>query len=188
MDRHMTNLTLLSNKDFDQKIAASHQEFLKSLNDNENGVLDLIELNIKIDNNLEKINDFKIVDFNFDSFDLNLIFETDEPSSIIIKEKFFNKKASCSEDANKNFNKYKISKYYLLPVDFEIKLRNFQDYKTYLLSNLKENVIDKIIFDYFKDEWTYVDTVYYTYKLHMEKIKFMPMNEKIEIINKLLNH
>ncbi|MDE5545756.1 MAG: hypothetical protein K2I76_04015, partial [Malacoplasma sp.] len=147
----------------------------------------LIKLNVKIENNLKEITNFKITGFNFDSFDLNLIFEADEKSSSLIKDNFLNSKASCSEDANKNFNKYKISKYYLLPVDFEVKLRNFDDYKTYLMPKLKENVIDKIIFDYFKHEWTYVDTVYYAYRLHIEKVRLIPITEKKEIINNLLN-
>ena len=187
MDRHMTNLDLLSNQDFDQKIAVSHQKFLESLNNNDYEILNLIKLNVKIDNKLEEITSFKIVSFNFDSFDLNLVFETDEKSSTVIKSNFLNSKAACSEDADKNFNKYKISKYYLLPVDFEVKLRNFDDYKTYLMAKLKDNIIDKIIFDYYKHEWTYVDTVYYAYRLHMEKVRLIPTNEKIAIVNKLLS-
>ncbi|MCF0218023.1 MAG: hypothetical protein HUJ42_03205 [Malacoplasma sp.] len=177
-------LNLIDNTEYESIIQKSQSEFIEALNNNEYGILDLIKLDLQIHYNT-KINYLKILQIEFSKTNLNLVFEIDESVQKNIYDTFLKNEASCESDASKNFNKFKISKYFSLPVDFEIKLRTFEMYRDYLLSSLKDNIVDKIIFDYYKEEWQFVKTVYHAYMLYRDHILNIDKNQKQVMLSQI---
>lgn len=181
------NLNLLSNNEFDSRIQKSKDDFFNSLNNNELNINYLINKSISYNNQFNKMNDFQIINFSSDNSYFILEFNADHESLSKIRFNYFNRVSNCAETADKNFNKYKINKFFLLPTQFEIKLRNFDTYKDFILSSLLDIVKSKIIFDLNKDKWNYNGTVFHFYHLYNTYIKQMNEQEKDKIINNFLN-
>lgn len=185
MNSKTNNFNFIDEKKFEAKNDENKINFIKAINDDVY-LIKLIKTNIMMENKINQINDFKIIDICFDKHHLNLIFNADNNSLSKIREHYYMTKNVTPEDADNNFNKYKVNRYYLLPIDFEIKHRSFEHYKDYLLNELIKVIQDQLIFDFFKYEWGYEDAIYLSYLIYKEKIKPISDESKKEIIKKIL--
>lgn len=180
------NLNLLDNSKVDIVLSKSKDDFLISLNENELGILNLIKRNIEIINNISDMKNFQIIDFTFDNSYFSLEFNCDHESLSKIRANYFDNICNCPEIADKNFNKYKINKFFLLPIQFEIKIRNFNSYKDFILSSLLDIVKSKIIFDLDQNNWKFDGTIIHYFNLYNKHIKSLNNVEKNNVINELL--
>lgn len=151
-------------------------------------LIKLIKLNLFSQYDLESLNfDIEIINLFFDTNNLLIIFKSDYATEQKIKNEFRKKEASCDEDALLNFNKLKLNRHFLIPVDFVVKMRSFDMYKDYLINNFKQSLISQIIFYLKKDEWNYDGTLISYYNIYLKNIKNMDFDSKLEIINNILN-
>lgn len=177
MDRNMTNIKFIDDKEFNQKIEDGKKTLLEAIKNN-NEIKNLIKLDIKIDFDLTNINSLDFTDIAINSNGLYITFQTESNIADQIKNVYLKKYASCEEDAAQNFNKYKINRYFLLPVDFEIKMRSPNYYLDYLLDSLKKSIVNQIIFTANKQEWGYDGTMYSYYLIYKQNIATLSDDQK----------
>ena len=185
MDRNMTNLTFIDDKSFEQKVEDG-KNILKDAINNNAQLMDLINLNISIQYGLEKIKDLKIEKIIFDPSNINFVFSCDKQQEQQIKKIFLETIASCIDDANNNFNKYKLNKYFLIPIGFEVKTRTPEHHLQYLINSIIECSKKQIVFDLNKKAWEYDGTVMSAYNLFKKHIFTKSDNEINEIVNSQL--
>lgn len=176
----MNNLTFISDKEFNETIEKGRLELLSKIKDNEQ-IIQMIKLDLMIDFELDNIIFLEVVDIHINVHNFNLKFKSDEKTMDLIKDKYLKKYASCEEDANNNFNIFKINRYFLLPIDFEIKMRSPHLYLDYLIESLIESIKEQIIFDKFKNEWGHNGTLFSAYLVHKENIAPLSKQEKEKI-------
>ncbi len=186
MDKHMTNITFISDDEFAKKIADGKLFFKNLINDN-NEMIDLIKLDLMIKNNLKDISDFEIEKLEIDSNNLYLVFKADNNSLETIKNNFANTEAVCEEDTEKNFNKYKLNRHFLLPIDFEVKLRNPSTHMDYLKNEFIRILKEQIVFNSISHEYDYDGTLFNYFEIYKKHIKTMDKQEIDNHIVRLAN-
>lgn len=183
MKENEMKLNLITDIEFENKVKKGLQDFQIAI-ENNSEILNLISKNILLNYNIVSNEKVKITSIGFDKNFFNIFFSFDESINKEIYNSFLKNEATCEEDAKLNYLKYKLNRFFLIPIDFEIKIRSFDTYREYLMSNLKKAIKAQMYFDMNKNKWDYDNTLFSYFNIFKKHIRDLSVEKLDEEINK----